>query len=201
MWKGCWLLTCVAGLASVGCLGGPRTDTPLYAVSWNDEARRGGIHISIAAANDHSRLKDVIRLNRNELPALDICLFISNHTGRELFVAALDESLWLCVRWTSRSVNEAGEVVQIGHGYLSTSSGVGPSEFVRLCPWPPGQKQVVCDRPLFYDVYARVSLPSAEEYIRYTDIEIEVPLHYYALGATEPARIMAKHTMRVEYRD
>lgn len=162
-----------------------------------DAQGRGGIHIG--AANDLSFSKGVIQVNRSDLAALDIHLTISNHTGRELFVAALDENPWLYVHWTTRSVNEAGEV-ETREGRTSGLAGVGPGEFVRLCPWPSGQNQVVYDKPLLYDVRARVPLHQEED-TRYTDVEIEFPLHYYALGATEPARIMVKRAMRVEYRD
>ena len=181
-----------------GCSPGVSRQTPVYGVFWKGE-QASGAHIEIAPADDISFARSTVRVKRGSLRELHVAVNVVNLTGRDLFVCRLGETPFKNLRWTKRSVSSA-DVSEVS-GREGPVLGGCARVFDMLCAWDHADEPTLDDKPRFLTITARIPLSDVEMDTEYTDVQIEFPLIYYALGATQPAQSSVTRRMRIVWLD
>jgi len=196
-----WYKFCGTSLLLVlcGCTSPSSRPSPLYPVLWHEK----GEGILVRSENEWSFPQEVVRVKRGSIAAIPLHLVILNGTGRDLFVERLEENPGLTVKWRTNTVTSSESFEHNGFGSGWGLGGYGGTyDLLEARDWCSG-KSFPINGIIMLDVRAKISLMDAYEAedVKYTEVEIEFPFVYYALGATEPATIFIKRSMRVEYED
>ena len=183
-------------LAAVGCKSQSRCESPSYAVRWAGDEAPGGRYFLISPGNRFSFAMPELHLEngRDEIPLL---LFLSNHTGHDVFIRRLGESVATNLTWRVRSVSATG--VEEWEGVQGPVLGGCGAVYSMLWATDEDNSEVVCDRPVLYEIRATIPLEVDVEHVEYVDAMIEFPLYYYVLGSVEGQKVTVRRSMRVYF--
>ncbi len=184
-------------LTAVGCTSQSQCQSPSYAVRWAGDEPADGRYLLISPGNRFSFLTPQLHLEdgRDEIPLL---LFLSNHTGHDVFIRRLGESVATNLTWRVRSVS--GTVVEEWEGVQGPVLGGCGAVYSILRATDADRPELVCDRPVLYEIRATIPLEVDVDHVEYVDVTIEVPLYYYVLGSAEGKKVTVSRSMRVYLR-
>jgi len=183
----------VALLAS-GCNPENLRETPTYSVFWNGQPP-GHDAIYISSENDLSFKDEVIHTRR--ISSIPLRLSILNFTGRDLFMDRLGETPGLELSWKEITMRPSGPLVFNGHGKGSGLVGYGETLDL-LVNWKPTHGPFTPKEPLWITLNDTIPL-HVDEDTQYVDLEVKIPLRFWAKGAMEPKTVYATKSMRIEF--
>jgi len=179
---------------SLSCAQAEWRESPQYQVSWDGEPVAGE-HFLITPGDEVSFGGETLHVKKSTA-GIDIRLFVSNHTKGALFIRRLGESVATNLSWRVRSVCK-GNVYESA-GFAGPVLGGCAARYSLLAPLPHGEEVVECGgESKLYLITASIPFDPATEDIEYSDVSIEFPLSYYALGCAKGALITVRRSMRV----
>lgn len=171
----------------------PQVSQP-YPVFWNAKADIGpGFYVY--SYNENSFREQVIHLERPEwIRPIQLGLDMVNRTGREVFVSGEAEYLEVNAKYELITVMPEGTKRESGR--FGKSPG-GRARHYFLLSTAPLEHELKPMGLYTISVLSGQIVVGGYAGAGYYDIEIEIPLKYYTMGATEPERLTLRRTMRI----